>query len=390
VRKPRRTPLWVATRATNRTLLVKAYGRAYLSEYRELVARFDRRPKTVLNDIWTSAAAEVGAAVSGDWDSGFTFRRREQQARVDGWETHLDPPETIERALDKPLAVARLAEIGVAVPEQIAFSRREVGHVAEHIRRNGGVWVLKPRSGDSGAGVTCDIESSADFTRAFVTAATLDSALVLERQVAGSVYRLLILDGELLDVVQRNPSAVEGDGKSTVRDLIRAENHARVDAEGSRGNQLVHPDHDCLLALRAQQMTLASIPPAGARQRVKRSNGDGGRLDTYSVPLASVSPDVVEQATRAVAAMGLTLAGVDVVTPDPRKGLADAGGAIIEVNSPPGLHHHYLTANPDESRHVAARVLERLLDPRSGAARRAHGAKHLPHLSEQFRIEKSE
>ena len=60
-----------------------------------------------------------------------------------------------------------------------------------------------------------------------------------------------------LDVVRRDPSSVEGDGVSTVRDLIRTENHARVDAEGARGNQLVHPDHDCLLALRSQQLTLA-------------------------------------------------------------------------------------------------------------------------------------
>ena len=125
--------------------------------------------------------------------------------------------------------------------------------------------MLKPRSGESGEGVTCDIESAADLARAFVAAAPLDSELVLERQVAGSVYRLLILDGELLDVVRRDPTSVVGDGASTVRDLIRAENHARTDAEGSRGNQLVHPDHDCLLALRAQQMTLASIPPAGVR-----------------------------------------------------------------------------------------------------------------------------
>lgn len=362
MRKQRRTPLWVAARAINRALLVKAYGSAYLSEYRRLVARFEQRPKTVLNDIWASAAAEVGAAVSGDWDSGFTFRQGEAHARVDGWETHLDSPEAIERALDKPLVVARLAEIGVAVPEQISFSRREVGHAAAFVHRNGGRWVLKPRSGDSGAGVTCDIESGADFARAFVDAAPLDSALVLERQIAGSVYRLLILDGELLDVVRRDPSSVEGDGASTVRDLIRTENHARVDAEGARGNQLVHPDHDCLLALRAQRMTLASVPAAGARYRVKRSNGDGGRVDTHSTPLSAVSPDVVDEATRAVAAVGLRLAGVDVVTPDLGKGLAEAGGAIVEVNSPPGLHYHYLTGTADQASHVAARVLQRLLE----------------------------
>jgi len=81
MRRRRRTPLWIAARATNRALLAKAYGRAYLSEYRELVARFDRRPKTVLNDIWASAAAEVGAALTGDWDTGFEFRRGEAHAR---------------------------------------------------------------------------------------------------------------------------------------------------------------------------------------------------------------------------------------------------------------------------------------------------------------------
>ena len=185
--------------------------------------------------------------------------------------------------------------------------------------------------------------------RAFVAAAPLGSGLVLERQVVGSVYRLLILDGEVLDVVRRDPSSVEGDGASTVRELIRAENHARVDAEGSRGNQLVQPDQDCLLALRSQQIDLASIPSAGARYRVKHSNGDGGRLDTHSIPLSSVSREVVDEATRAVAAVGLRLAGVDVVTPDLSEGIADAGGAIVDVNAPPGLHYHYLTANAAQS-----------------------------------------
>ena len=312
MRKRRRTPLWVAARATNRALLLKAYGNAYLSEYRQMVARFDQRPKTVLNDIWASAASEVGAEVTGDWESGFTFRRGNERAHVEKWETHLDPPDAVERSLDKPLVAARLAEAGIAVPEQIRFSRREVRRAAAHVRENGGLWVLKPHSGDSGEGVTCDIQSTADLTRAFVAAAPLDNTLVLERQIPGSVYRLLILDGELLDAVRRDPSSVEGDGVSTVRDLIRAENHARVDAEGSRGNQLVHPDHDCLLALRSQQMTLASVPAAGTRHRVKRSNGDGGRLDTRSIPLSAVSPEVVEEATRAVSTVGLRLAGVDV------------------------------------------------------------------------------
>lgn len=332
-----------------------------MSEYRRLAAQFKRRPTTVLSDIWTGAAAELGASVRGDWSSGFEFRLGRAEARVDQWETYLDPPETVRCSLDKPLVLDRLADAVVPVPEQLSFSLREVGQAVARVRRGVGRWVLKPLAGSGGEGVTCGVENPADLARALVAAASVGGQFVLEPQIAGATYRLLILDGELLDVVRRDPSSVEGDGVSTIRDLIRSENHARVDAAAARGNQLVHPDHDSLLALRAQRIDLESVPPAGVRHRVKHSNGDGGRFDTHSVSLSLVSQEVVDDATRAVAAVGLRLAGVDLVTPDLGRGISAAGGAVIEVNAPPALHYHYLTASSRTS-HVATRILQRLLD----------------------------
>ena len=356
-----RSPLWVGARASNRALLMRAYGNAYLNEYRRLAAEFGERPKTVLNEIWRSAAADVGAAVRGDWDSGFEFRLGQTHVRVEGWETRLDPPEVVRSSLDKPLIVSHLADAGVVVPEHIRFSLREVRHAAARIRQDAGRWVLKPPAGSSGIGVTCGIETAADFARAVVAAAPFGGEFVLERQLDGAVYRFLILDGELLDVVRRDPSSVEGDGVSTVRDLIRCENQARVDAIGARGNQLVQPDHDCLLALRAQQIGLGSVLSAEMRVPVKHSNGDGGLLDTYSISRSVVSEELVDDVIRAVATTGLRLAGVDVVTPDLTKGLTASGGAVLEVNAPPGLHYHYLTANDSRTADVASRILRRLL-----------------------------
>ena len=46
-----------------------------------------------------------------------------------------------------------------------------------------------------------------DLTRATWRASRLTSRLLIERQVAGEVLRLLFLDGELLDVVLRKPPA---------------------------------------------------------------------------------------------------------------------------------------------------------------------------------------
>jgi cyanophycin synthetase len=210
--------------------------------------------------------------------------------------------------------------------------------------------------------VTCGIEKPADLARALVAAAAFGGEFVLERQIAGAAYRFLILDGELLDVVRRDPSSVEGDGVSAVRDLIRCENHARVHAAGSRGNHLVKPDHDCLLALRVQQLDLGSVPAAGIRHPVKHSSGDGGRFDTHSISLSSLARELVEEVTRAVTAVGLRLAGVDIVTPDLGRGIASAGGAIIEINAPPGLHFHYLSVNAPSTNRVATRILRRLLE----------------------------
>jgi cyanophycin synthetase len=343
-------------------MLAAAYGGSYLSEYRRLVAEFDRRPKTVLGDIWRGAAAEVGASVTGDWSSGFEFRLGRAQARADQWETHLDPPETVRRSLDKSLVVGRLAGAGLAVPEQVPFSLREVRHAFARVRQVDGRWVLKPRAGSAGEGVTCGIEKPAHLARALVAAAAYGDEFVLERQIAGATYRLLVLDGELLDVVRRDPSSVEGDGVSAVRELIRSENRARVEAAGSRGNHLVKPDYDCLLALRAQQLDLDSVPSAGARHPVKHSSGDGGRLDTHSVSVPSLARELVDEVARAVAAVGLRLAGVDIVTPDLGRGVTAAGGAVIEVNAPPGLHFHYLASNVPGANRVATRILRRMLD----------------------------
>ena len=101
-----------------------------------------------------------------------------------------------------------------------------------------------------------------------------------------------------------------------------------------------------------------------------------------------MSPEVVDEAIRAVAAVGLRLAGVDIITPDLGKGIADAGGAIVEVNSPPGLHYHYLTAERRQRQScrgpcpaAATRDLIRYRSPGASASR-------LHQLREQARGQK--
>ena len=84
--------------------------------------------------------------------------------------------------------------------------------------------------------------------------------------------------------------------------------------------------------------------------------------------LHEIGEALVADVARAAELVGVRLAGIDVITPDPRRSLADAGGVILEVNATPGLHYHYDISNPEQGVPVLVPIMQELL---SEAAARA-------------------
>ena len=169
--------------------------------------------------------------------------------------------------------------------------------------------------------------------------------LLIEQQAAGTMYRLLFLDGELLGVVRRRSAKVVGDGRSTVRELIAAENRQRLAARGGGGFSLLRVDLDCLLMLRATGRSMRSVPRPGENVTLKVSSSDNRREDNETVR-APLAPELVAEAAQAAQRLELRLAGVDIVTSDPHQPLRHNGGVILEVNCTPGLAYHYHVGGP--------------------------------------------
>jgi len=220
--------------------------------------------------------------------------------------------------------------------------------------------MVKPNGSGGGKGVTGGVERAQDLVRASLTASRLAQRLIIERQAPGYTYRLLLLDGQLLDVVRYLPPRVTGDGSSSIRKLIAAENLRRLRARGYARRQVLKADLDCALTLARSGLSLASVPAEGETVQVKTVTNQNRLEDneTFRGPLAD---DLVKSATRAAEIVGLRLAGVDMVTPDPSRALADTAGVIIEVNGTPGLDHHYLVADQAGATSVAIPVLRTLL-----------------------------
>ena len=125
-------------------------------------------------------------------------------------------------------------------------------------------------------------------------------------------------------------------------------------------------DLDCVLTLDRAGFSLGSGVPVDVVVPVKSAANENAPKDNFTVDRGLVADALIDEARRAVCALGLRLAGVDLITPDISRSLADGRGAVIEVNGTPGLHYHYLVADAERATRVAIPVLRTLLDGAPG------------------------
>jgi D-alanine-D-alanine ligase-like ATP-grasp enzyme len=344
--------------------VIRATGVGYALRRRAELARERRTGRAALErfyrDVWGGAAAELGAEVT-ELESGFLEIRREPVVtRVWRQLSVLDEAVSLKLALDKTLVHGLLAARGVHVPDYVEFPRANLAPALRFMAEAGPEpFVVKPADGGrGGAAVTGGVRTEVDLARAALSAARLDRRLLIERRVPGDMHRLLFCDGELLDVVVRHVPHVTGDGHSSVFELIARENDRRL--ETGLAQSLITVDLDCIFTLAAAGRPLRSVPALGERVQVKSASSENAEHENRTV--RSWSQDLAEECAEAVRAVGLRLAGVDVVTPDIDQPLADTGGAIIEVNGTPGFQYHYVVAEPENATRIAVPILERVLE----------------------------
>lgn len=361
----------VAVGGATRIDLLAALGPRCAADHRRQVRARARLGDARVDDlyawIWRDAAAELGAEVAERSTGSLELSRAGHVTRVARQVTALDEPSAVERSRDRAAVQHRLRETDLPVPEYLELAPTDVRRALAFLAGADAPCVVKPGAGTgAGYGITCGVRGRGDLVRAALEAFRYAPRLLLERQAPGAMYRILVLDGEVIATVRRDPPHVTGDGCSTIGELVAEENRHRLDAGGYAGLSSLRLDLDCLFTLKAAGLGVRTVPPAGERLAVKTSSSDSGPPDNE--PEEAVGAELAAEAVAAARAAGLRLAGVDVVTPDPARGLRAAGGALVEVNATPGLHHHYLVCDPGRAQRVAVTVLRRLLDGPRGTA----------------------
>lgn len=263
-------------------------------------------------------------------------------------------------AQDKELTRTLLAESGIPVPEGRPVSdAADAWAVAEEIAAP---VVVKPRYGNQGRGVSVNLVTREEVEKAWILANEIDSSVVVERFVMGGDYRVLVVGGRMVAAARRHPPIVNGDGVSTVRQLVdRVNEDPRRCGDHATSLSPMVIDEVAVAVLREQGLTEQSVPEAGRSVLLRRNanlSTGGSAEDVTDI----VHPEVAARAIEAARIVGLDVAGIDLVMDDVTKSLESQRGVVIEVNAAPGLRMH-LEPTVGTPRNVGAAIVDSLFGP---------------------------
>ncbi|MCX8130751.1 MAG: cyanophycin synthetase [Clostridia bacterium] len=262
---------------------------------------------------------------------------------------------SVDTAGSKYLTKQILEDNKIPVPQgDMAYTEDSAVAIAEEI---GYPVVLKPYNANQGKGVALDIRDSMQVRTAYREALKHSKMVIVEKYVKGKDYRVLVVGNKVVAVSERRPPFIVGDGIHTIEHLVDKENTNPL-----RGDDHEKPltkiklDSVAMQVLKRYGLSHDSIPEAGQIVRL-RDNGNLSTGGTARDCTDDIHPLNREIAIRAVKAIGLDIAGVDITTEDISKPISENNGCIIELNAAPGLRMH-LYPSEGKPRNVAADIIE--------------------------------
>lgn len=292
---------------------------------------------------------------------GTGFKQKFVQATITSQTSQL----AVENACDKQATKFILESCGVPVPKgEVVSSTKEIFQAA---KRLGFPLVIKPLNGRQGQGVMTNIHNEDELYNVVHCLDSQYKEYIVERYYEGNDYRLVIVDGKMAAASLRLPPVVIGNGKDSVEQLIELENENPLRGEGHEKPLSKIPlNHTVSCYLEKENLTLTSIPDKGkVVQVVGNANlSTGGQaIDVTD----EVHPTIKDIAVTAAKAIGLDVAGVDLICEDISQPFHQDETAVIEVNAAPGIRmHHY--PSEGKSRDVGKEIVRYLFKDRQEAA----------------------
>lgn len=306
-------------------------------------------------------APEIGATVWLEPEYGFVG-----EISFPNGKTHLfrntnfnvNPLGSVEIARDKGYSAVFLKRKWYQIAEgQTFFSEKMNAHIEVKRGIDDGwlfaekLWlpvIVKPNNLSQWALVN-KIDSKEEYYRVAQEIFERTNVMIVERFHIGLDYRVVIFDGEVISAYTRIPLNVTGNGKSTIAELLDGKQAQFIRA--GRDTIIDREDSRIITKLEKQWYHFGSVLPKEKQifllDNANLSTG-GDSIDVTQ----SIHPDLAQLAAKITADMGLRLCGVDFMTSDITKSLAENHDYIVlEINGAPGLDN-YMSAGDEQLQNV--------------------------------------
>lgn len=164
---------------------------------------------------------------------------------------------------------------------------------------------------------------------------------VVEEYLEGKNYRVVVANGKIMSVIRRYPPFVDGDGNSTISNLIDIENKVRKQMNLGPVIHQISKDRKVVGYLKKKGLKLSSVPAAG--QRVNLFNrialAPGGVVEI--VDKTGLPPENREMFIKLLSLFNANILGIDAIfTEGIESSYLRQKTILLEVNSRPYLKMH--------------------------------------------------
>lgn len=297
------------------------------------------------------AAKELGITVSTEGKTATFSKLGTPIGGLSGMLPSIVKRSAVHLCRDKCQTVSFLRKRFSFVPESQAYSLDQQGYRAAltYWKATAGRFgiVVKPSHGSGGKGVTVGVANEGEFAAAWRYAASNATAsncrIMLEEQLRGCDFRVIVVDGEFVCASTRVPAYIVGDGSHTINELIKQKNAQR----------LKHPHHRrfAIPLLDTGHHRIPARDEIVMLSRTANIHQGGEAFDTTNF----VPEEVIYIAKEAVKAIpGLHAAGVDIISD------GHQNAKLIEINTSPNFGIHYFPMY-GRGRNPAKPILERMM-----------------------------
>jgi len=249
--------------------------------------------------------------------------------------------QTIQK--DKWASNTLIERLGLPIPKwQVVDNITELENIWSQYEKP---VVVKPVGLIGGSGVVTGIKTIEDAKEAFQFAQKACSRhvgkewqnkIMIQEQIKGEDYRLLVIDGKLEITTKRIPAFIVGDGKHTIKELIAITNTdpRRDITNPTHTLKPITIDESLTSYLKHQKLSLESVPKKEQKINVRKvaSMSQGGITEDFTEKVGPEIKAIVESIATSIHAFTL---GVDILCQDISKPLTQENGGIIEINIMP-------------------------------------------------------